>query len=143
MEYTGVHESDTSTHGYVWLTPVRLSKNETMSSSGCGGTTRTQGWPRSRAKLSPLIGILSQNAGPSRALRANPVGGGECEGVVHVCERILWNFLWNLVCGANAPSSSCLSRRARPRERENPSGEVKHFHAPLSIYYRRSYLENH
>jgi hypothetical protein len=32
-----------------------------------------QGWPKSRAKCRPLIGILWQKAGPSRAIRANPV----------------------------------------------------------------------
>jgi hypothetical protein len=32
-----------------------------------------QGWPQSRGKLRPLIGILSQNARPSRANSANRV----------------------------------------------------------------------
>jgi hypothetical protein len=46
----------------------------------CGGNVRrafetkiSQSWSGSRAKLRPLIGSLSQNARPSRAIRASPV----------------------------------------------------------------------
>jgi hypothetical protein len=35
-------------------------------------TTHAQGWPTSRAEFRPLLGILSQNAGLSLAIRANP-----------------------------------------------------------------------
>ena len=41
-----------------------------------GGSRQTQidqGWPKSRAKFSTLIGIISQKPGPSLALWANPV----------------------------------------------------------------------
>ena len=36
-------------------------------------TQIAQGWPKSWAKCTPLIGIITQNTGPSRAIWANPV----------------------------------------------------------------------
>ena len=36
-------------------------------------TKFAQGWPKSRAKFRPLVGILTQKAGPSREIWANPV----------------------------------------------------------------------